>query len=385
MTDLSDLPSPPIPASVDLKDFPFFPLDAVRLRDSDLAIKAKAEEFRAAILLWCAAWHQVPASSLPDDDEVLASYAGFGRFPKEWKKIRAGALRGFRLFSDGRLYHTVLSEKAAEAWEGKLKRRHLRECERIKKAAQRAGTQPSYPSFDEWSEHVTATGSDRWSGHDNEVPEMSHGTYEGQGQGHGGDVHNGVPGESHPLKGQGEGKGQGQGDDKEEAGDSLRSSSSTAAPPTTAGDDAGSGSTNTGGTDEAAAKAKAERLRTHTRNAMLAYNATLTRPRGVLAKVTELGLETREQNVRRCLRLARRICELEYDTSTITLEFWKTYFAAIAEDTFKSGRQDPGPKNPNWKPTFEYLTRAKTMLEVYEAVLDGQGDEFLVDDGDQQA
>lgn len=33
-----------------------------RLRDSDIATKAKGDEFRCAVLLWCAAWHQVPAA-----------------------------------------------------------------------------------------------------------------------------------------------------------------------------------------------------------------------------------------------------------------------------------------------------------------------------------
>jgi hypothetical protein len=192
------LPPPPISACVDLQDFQFLPLDVLRLRDSMLAVEASGDEFRAAVLLWCVSWHQVPAASLPNSEQALAAYAGYGRDPKGWKKVRAGALRGFLLCDDGRLYHPVLAEKAAEAWEGKLKRRHLRECERIKKAAQRAGLTPSYPTFDEWKTHVTMTGSDRW-----ESPETSLGTDEGQDdvcpEGHGGDV----PVVSHPLKGQG--------------------------------------------------------------------------------------------------------------------------------------------------------------------------------------
>lgn len=216
MTDPDNHPAPPIPANVELQDFQFLPLDVVRLRDSTLATEATGEEFRAAVLLWCVAWHQIPAASLPNSEQSLAQYAGFGRDLKGWKKVRAGALRGFVLCSDGRLYHAVLAEKAAEAWEGKLKRRHLRECERIKKAAQRAGTDPSYPTFDQWKQHVIDTGSDRW-----EQPEVSQGTDEGQDDecppGHNGDV----PMESHPLKGQGIGtvdrdSGEGQGKTSQE-------------------------------------------------------------------------------------------------------------------------------------------------------------------------
>ncbi|QHJ01642.1 hypothetical protein GT347_20180 [Xylophilus rhododendri] len=35
---------------------------------------------------------------------------------KAWKDVRSGALRGWVLCSDGRLYHPVVSEKALIAW-----------------------------------------------------------------------------------------------------------------------------------------------------------------------------------------------------------------------------------------------------------------------------
>jgi len=177
------------------------PLDVARLRDSDFATEVSGDEFRAALLLWCASWHQKPAASLPDNDASLAKYAGYGRDQRAWKRVRVGALRGFSLCDDGRLYHAVIAEKAVEAWEGKLKLRHRKECERIKKAAQRAKADAIYPSFDEWKAHMESTGSDRWS------PSMSQGTDEGRPD----NVH----GESHNLKGQGIGtgdRGQGTGD-----------------------------------------------------------------------------------------------------------------------------------------------------------------------------
>lgn len=68
----------------------------VRLRDSKIVDEVSGDEFRAAVLLWCAAWHQVPAASLPDDDAQLAKFAGYGRVVKEWLKHKAGALHGFR-------------------------------------------------------------------------------------------------------------------------------------------------------------------------------------------------------------------------------------------------------------------------------------------------
>ena len=129
---------PPIPGDTDLRDFQFMPLDVRRLRDSDLAAYATAEEFRAAVLLWCAAWHQVPASSLPDDDRVLAHLAGFGRDVDGWLKVRPGALRHFEKASDGRLYHSVIVEKASEAWSEKLSYRDRKErrIEIARKAAE---------------------------------------------------------------------------------------------------------------------------------------------------------------------------------------------------------------------------------------------------------
>lgn len=147
---MTDLPAPLVATDVDIRDFPYMPLDVVRLRDSDIATKAKGDEFRCAVLLWCAAWHQIPAASLPDDDDVLSQYAGFGRVVREWKKIKAGALRGWVKCSDGRLYHPVVAEKANDAWRAKLEQRWRTECARIKKHIQRHSMSLAIPDFEVW-------------------------------------------------------------------------------------------------------------------------------------------------------------------------------------------------------------------------------------------
>lgn len=152
------LPPPLVPADVDLQDFRFMPLDVVRLRDSSLIAQVTGEEFRCAVLLWCAAWHQIPAGSLPDDDAVLAGYAGYGRSVKRWQKKRPAALRGWVKCSDGRLYHPVVSEKALEAFEQKLRNFFRTELNRIKKSAERARISPNYPTWDAWLSHFKATG-----------------------------------------------------------------------------------------------------------------------------------------------------------------------------------------------------------------------------------
>ena len=117
-----DRPDPLTPADCDLRGFRYMALDVVWLRDSEIAVIPTGDEFRAAVLLWCSAWHQVPAASLPTDDRLLASLAGCGRDLENWHAVKSGALRGFVECSDGRLYHPVVAQKASEAWEKKWDR-----------------------------------------------------------------------------------------------------------------------------------------------------------------------------------------------------------------------------------------------------------------------
>lgn len=192
-----DPPAPLVPAEVDLRDFAFMPLDVVRLRDSDLAASETPESCWAAVLLWAASWHQVPAGSIPSDERWIAKHAGYaqrGKIAREWTEVRRGALRGFVLCSDGRLYHPVVSEKAREAWRGKLKQRHTTECARIKKHNQRHGMSLPIPSLEEWMSSGCPWGQslpvlgDK-AGTSNECPgevsgeEASKGQGEGQGEG----------------------------------------------------------------------------------------------------------------------------------------------------------------------------------------------------------
>lgn len=145
------LPPPLVPAEVDLRDYPAMMLDVARLRDSELATHPDGELFRANVLSWCVAWHQLPAASLPDDDATLARLLGYGRDLRTWRKVRAaGGLRGWVKCSDGRLYHPVVAEKALDAWKSKLLQRWRTECARIKKHAQRHKISLDVPEFEEW-------------------------------------------------------------------------------------------------------------------------------------------------------------------------------------------------------------------------------------------
>jgi hypothetical protein len=151
------LPAPLVPAEVDLTDFAFMPLEVQRLRNSELASDETPESCWAAVLLWCAAWHEVPAASIPDNDQWQAKQAGYvarGRVDPQWAKVRAGALRNFVACSDGRLYHSTLAKKALESWESKMRHAYGKMLDRLRKLNKaRADKQlqplPA-PAFDAW-------------------------------------------------------------------------------------------------------------------------------------------------------------------------------------------------------------------------------------------
>ncbi len=119
----ADLPSPLVPAEVDLRDFPFTPMYRARLFGSAFHARASDAEWRAGVTLWLKSQDQVPAGSLPGDDVELCRLAELGRDSRTWNKIRARALHGWTACSDGRLYHAVTAEVVLEAWIEKLLQR----------------------------------------------------------------------------------------------------------------------------------------------------------------------------------------------------------------------------------------------------------------------
>ena len=106
---MSDLPEPMTPPDCDMRRMPFMPLEVQRLLDSDLMAISTGDEFKAAVTLWCAAWYQVPAGSLPNDDRILKFLSRAGA---KWPRVRDVALRGFVLCADGRLYHPLVATQA---------------------------------------------------------------------------------------------------------------------------------------------------------------------------------------------------------------------------------------------------------------------------------
>ena len=128
-----ELPAPLVTADVDVRDLDGFMLNVERLMASELVALSSHEVVAACLFLWCRAWKQMPAASLPDDDRVVAAYSRLP--PARFRKLKPEILRGFVKCSDGRLYHRVLAEEATRAFARKttyLTRRE-KDAERLRK------------------------------------------------------------------------------------------------------------------------------------------------------------------------------------------------------------------------------------------------------------
>lgn len=169
----SDRPGPLVPADVDCTDLDGFMLNVERLMASELVALSSHEVIGAAVMLWCRAWKQRPAASLPNDDQVISAFARMS-LPR-FKKLRDEVLRGFVLCSDGRLYHQTLSAEARKAYERKthFKRKREVDAERLRK----------------WRNTKDATQSETAV----ETRFVQEGQGQGQGQGHLKDKDNPLP------------------------------------------------------------------------------------------------------------------------------------------------------------------------------------------------
>lgn len=336
-------PAPLVPPEVDLRDFAFMPLDVARLRDSELAASESPEACWAAVLLWAASWHQVPAASVPNDDKWLAKAAGYGRVVKEWMRVKEGAMRGFVECSDGRLYHPVVAEKAADAWTGKLAQSWRTECARIKKHNQRHEMNVPLPDFDRWR----AAGCPQ--GQPLPVPEDKADLSQGQAME--------VPRET-PSNRQGEGQGQGQGLEEEKT-----SSSSSAEP--TAGQQAGPK------VDQPAAPKPT--VPCPYRDIVAAYHEalpTLPRVRVFDGKLWD-GRCKAMRELWGWVLSSRRADESRRATNADEAMTWiRDYFARAAMNDFVMGRTPRSAQHANWRCDIDFLlTKAglKQVLEKTEA------------------
>ncbi len=131
---MTDLQSPLSAPDCDLTNFPFMPLLISRLRRSRSWLMAKRQPELGFYMvnLWTAAWHEVPAGSLEDDDEVLCDFAMCD--PQKWDEVKERVLHGWVKCSDGRLYHPVVSSVATESWSEKQSYRNRLAAARAAKA-----------------------------------------------------------------------------------------------------------------------------------------------------------------------------------------------------------------------------------------------------------
>jgi uncharacterized protein YdaU (DUF1376 family) len=115
------------------------PLHIARLQRSKAWLMCKRDPQLAFYMmnLWMRSWHEVPAGSLENDDDVLADAAMCP--PREWDKIKEKVLRGWMLQGD-RLHHSVVQQIAAEAWERKQTQRQRTEKARQSKLQNSDGT-----------------------------------------------------------------------------------------------------------------------------------------------------------------------------------------------------------------------------------------------------
>jgi Protein of unknown function (DUF1376) len=101
----NDLSPPLVEPHVDCTDLDGFMLNTERLMSSELVALHGNEIVGAALMLWCRAWKQRPAASLPDDDNINSAFA---RLPlARFRKLKHAVMHGFVKCSDGRLYHPV--------------------------------------------------------------------------------------------------------------------------------------------------------------------------------------------------------------------------------------------------------------------------------------
>ena len=141
-----DLPRPLTPRDCDLRAYDWFPFFHKRLRQSSFWKRASDLACRISVDLWAEAYEQVPAASLPDDDHLLAEWAGFGRRDiSGWLAVKDEVMSAWVRCDDGRWYHAVLSEVACAAFVKHRVHAWTRECDRLRKEnARRAksGEQP---------------------------------------------------------------------------------------------------------------------------------------------------------------------------------------------------------------------------------------------------
>lgn len=121
--NLPALPAPLTPAECDLRSHEWFPLYFDRLRKSKWWRRASDTARARNIMLWGEAFKQLPAGSLPNDDDELAEAAGYGMDVDAFLAHKDEIMAPWMLCSDGRWYHPTVAEMVLNAWDQVSERR----------------------------------------------------------------------------------------------------------------------------------------------------------------------------------------------------------------------------------------------------------------------
>lgn len=62
-----------------------------------------------------------------------------------------------------------------------------------------------------------------------------------------------------------------------------------------------------------------------------------------------------------------------------SLEWWDSFFAKIAASDFLTGRRAPGKEHSNWRPNFDWFTKAANVTKIIEGSYDNRGPRFDID------
>jgi hypothetical protein len=327
---VSKLAAPPYPDKIGNKPNKaggyVFELDIERMHQSDTWAIADARQRPLLLMLWTVSWTQVPCGTLPDDDAVIAVRIGLP--VPEFKASKEVLMRGWWKANNGRLYHPVITEQVIGVMERKAKAAARQKGFRERQG----GGKP-----DRSDEPI--------AGSDGKVTRYP-GVTDGEVLGDCTISHSPTTTTTTTNEDQNQ--------------SSLRSDSSTAAPLTA--------DTNAAGAKK---KPSAVNLAQVTRDAVETFNASkLTKANGGLVPniTPDVGAEKRRAQVAKSLKVARDICCKDYESDLIVREFWVDYWGECLKDEHKSGRAGGGKDHGNWVPTFEYLTREATMLEIYDRV-----------------
>ncbi len=144
--------------AVNVQCLPYMPLQIDRLRRSKTWLRCKRNPEIAFYMvnLWMRAWHEIPAGSIEDDDDVLADAAMCS--PEKWEELKDDILQGWER-RDGRVWHSTVTEIATES-ETKLRRNKRRTeaaRETLEQKRHSSVTEPSDVADRSSTESVTDT------------------------------------------------------------------------------------------------------------------------------------------------------------------------------------------------------------------------------------